>query len=78
MVRQEQAMRSFGCLLWVERSLSVGRDANIDPTSCATAWRTLRADAGIRRLVAAWNNHTLMTQVKPGRRGRPRTASIHI
>lgn len=55
--RQETLLTSFRRLVWVERSLSVGRDAELNRDHAL--WPAFAADAGLLSVTRAWNKRTL-------------------
>jgi len=58
--RQEAFLHSFKACLWVERSNSVGRDATLSNVETDPVWPALAADAGVVKLVTAWNEHSVL------------------
>ena len=49
-------MAKFGRLLWIERSLSVGRDSVLEPRCCPAAiWAAIDAHPGLTRHIQLWN-----------------------
>jgi hypothetical protein len=64
--QEERMYRSLKRLLLVDRSLSVGRDSVLQPTSQPALWDWMQSDAQLMRLVSAWNEIAL----------RGKTASI--
>ena len=58
--RQEAWMHSFKTLLWVDRSMSVGRDCTLDPHRCPQVWAALQGDAPLMQHILEWNQSTLI------------------
>ena len=62
--QQEVLLRSFKAMLWVERSLSVGRDGMLDTVATPTAWPLLEEHPSVLQHVLHWNAVTLKTMGK--------------
>ena len=57
--RQEELMRALKAVLWIERSLSVGRDGVIDTDAAPGAWPPIETHPGLMQHVLQWNADTL-------------------
>ena len=56
------ALPQLGALLWVERSLSVGRDSVLEPTLHPELWAALERDRSLIASIHAWNGSTIRRQ----------------
>ena len=65
LVRQEELLHGFKLALWVERSLSVGRDSVLESEKFdgggKKLWDCLLADKELVGMIGAWNAQTLKT-----------------
>jgi hypothetical protein len=65
LLRQEALLHSFKLALWVERSLSVGRDSVLESEKFdgggKKLWDCLLADKELVGMISAWNAQTLKT-----------------
>jgi hypothetical protein len=61
---QEDFLQSFKALLWVERSLSVGRDSTVEPGPSPEIWAHFEASPSIVQHVLQWNADTLKAMGK--------------
>jgi hypothetical protein len=57
--QMEAFLRTFKALLWVERSLSVGRDSVVEPKTCPVVWSLLDEHPHILQHVLQWNADTM-------------------
>jgi len=53
--QQETLLHSFKRSLWVERSLSVGRDCTLEPSIAPKIWEWINADAALVSTIRLWN-----------------------
>ena len=56
--RQEAMMHSFSRAVWVERSMSVGRDSVLEPSVAPILFGWFQRDAPLMEMVLSWSNMT--------------------
>jgi len=57
--KQETLMHAMRRAMWIERSLSVGRDSVLEPSRAPALWQWLQTDATLLAIIRAWNAQTL-------------------
>lgn len=75
--RQVSLLSSFKAMLWIERSISVGRDAVLNADgACASLWAGFERHAGLVQHIMQWNANTLraMSLKLAGVQGQVETA----